>query len=196
MSAIAAPAVTATTSRGPSSRDKWIRVFVIAGRLILAGIFLFAAYSKMKPQIPVPLSLNSIQTSLSMFAMQVDSYQMLPPSQVLRLAHLLPPFEMFLGLWLLSGIAQRASTTATLLVLTGFFGLMIRTYALGLSINCGCFGTAEQVGPRKIIEDGSFFVFALLVTVGAYWLHYVRNRRAGAIAASPSSTAIASQPSV
>jgi hypothetical protein len=103
---------------------------------------------------------------------------------------------MFLGLWLLSGIAQRASTTATLLVLTGFFGLMIRTYALGLSINCGCFGTSEQVGPRKIIEDGSFFAFALLVTVGAYWLHYVRNRRAAAIAASPSSTAIQSQTSV
>src|ERR1700744_4662361 len=115
MNVIAAPAITATTSRGPSSRDKWIRIFVIVGRLILAGIFLFAAYAKMKPQIPVPWSLNSIQTSLSMFAMQVDSYQMLPPSQVLRVAHLLPPFEMFLGLWLLSGIAQRASTTATLL---------------------------------------------------------------------------------
>jgi hypothetical protein len=187
MSAIAAPAVTATSSsRGLSSRDKWIRVFVILGRLTLAGIFLFAAYAKMKPQIPVPWSLNSIQTSLSMFAMQVDSYQMLPPSQVLRVAHLLPPFEMFLGLWLLSGIAQRASTTATLLVLTGFFGLMIRTYALGLSINCGCFGTAEQVGPRKIIEDGSFFAFALLVTVGAYWLHYVRNRRAAVITSQSS----------
>src|ERR1700722_15036057 len=111
MSAIAAPHVTVTTS----ARDKWIRVFVIAGRLILAGIFLFAAYSKMKPQIPVPWSYNSIQTSLSMFAMQVDSYQMLPPSQVLRVAHFLPPFEMFLGLWLLSGIAPRFSTALTTL---------------------------------------------------------------------------------
>src|SRR5579862_517992 len=189
MSAIAGPHVTSNTS----SRDTWIRVFVIVGRLILAGIFLFAAYSKMKPQIPVPWSLSSIQTSLSMFAMQVDSYQMLPPSQVLRVAHFLPPFELFLGLWLLSGIAQRASTTTTLLVLTGFFGLMIRTYALGLSINCGCFGTAEQVGPKKIIEDGSFFAFALLVTAGAYWLHYVRNRRAAAVAASAPAAAIASQ---
>jgi hypothetical protein len=189
MNAIAAPQIAVVTS----SRDKWIRVFVIAGRLILAGIFLFAAYSKMKPQIPVPWSLSSIQTSLSMFAMQVDSYQMLPPSQVLRVAHFLPPFELFLGLWLLSGIAQRASTTTTLLVLTGFFGLMIRTYALGLSINCGCFGTAEQVGPKKIIEDGSFFAFALLVTVGAYWLHYVRNRRASAVATTAPAAAIASQ---
>jgi hypothetical protein len=109
---------------------------------------------------------------------------MLPPSQVLRVAHLLPPFEMFLGLWLLSGIAPRASTTVTLLVLTGFFALMIRTYALGLSINCGCFGTAEQVGPRKVFEDGSFFVFALLVTLGSYWLHRARSRRLAASAAA------------
>jgi hypothetical protein len=192
MNAIAAPHVTAATA----SRDKWIRVSVIAGRLVLAGIFLFAAYSKMKPQIPVPWSLSSIQTSLSMFAMQVDSYQMLPPSQVLRVAHFLPPFELFLGLWLLSGIAQRASTTTTLLVLTGFFGLMIRTYALGLSINCGCFGTAEQVGPKKIIEDGSFFAFALLVTLGAYWLRYVGTRRAAAVAASAPATSIAPQTNV
>ena len=177
MSAIAAVPVAVAT---PSSREKGVRVFVLIGRLILAGIFLFASYSKMKPQIPVPWSVNSIETSLSMFAMQVDSYQMLPPSQVLRVAHLLPPFEMFLGLWLLSGIAPRASTTVTLLVLTGFFALMIRTYALGLSINCGCFGTAEQVGPRKIFEDGSFFAFALLVTVGSYWLHRARSRRLAA----------------
>ena len=187
MNAIAAVPVAVAA---PSSREKGIRIFVIFGRLVLAGIFLFASYSKMKPQIPVPWSPNSIETSLSMFAMQVDSYQMLPPSQVLRVAHFLPPFELFLGLWLLSGIAPRASTTVTLLVLTGFFALMIRTYALGLSINCGCFGTAEQVGPRKVFEDGSFFTFALLVTVGSYWLHRARSRRlttAATPAAQPAS---------
>ena len=185
MNAIAAPIATTPASTG----EKSVRVFVLIGRLILAGIFLFASYSKMKPQIPVPWSVNSIETSLSMFAMQVDSYQMLPPSQVLRVAHLLPPFELFLGLWLLSGIAPRASTTVTLLVLTGFFGLIIRTYALGLSINCGCFGTAEQVGPRKIIEDGSFFTFALLVTVGAYWLRRARSRRLS-VASAPATSAV------
>ena len=169
-----------------ASRAKWVRTLVLIGRLVLAGIFIFAAYAKMKPQIPVPWSLTSIETSLSMFAMQVDSYQMLAPAQVLRVAHFLPPFELFLGLWLLSGIAPRSSTTLTLLVLTGFFALMIRTYALGLSINCGCFGSSEQVGPRKIFEDGSFFVFALAVMIGTFWLHHMGNRRpAGGAAVSP-----------
>jgi hypothetical protein len=165
-----------------SSRRKAVQVFVLVGRLVLAGIFLFAAYSKMKPQIPVPWSVSSVKTSLSMFAMQVDSYQMLPASQVLRVAHLLPPFELFLGMWLLSGIAVRYSALLTTLALTGFFGLMIRTYALGLAINCGCFGTSEQVGPRKVLEDGSFFAFSVALTVAAFWLHH-KSRRASVSAA-------------
>ena len=173
MSALAEPVV-----KSEARQWTWLRVFVLIGRLVLAGIFLFASYSKMKPQIPVPWSIHSIETSLSMFAMQVDSYQMLKPQQVLGVAHFLPPFELFLGLWLLSGIAQRYSTAVTTLVLTGFFALIIRTYALGLSINCGCFGTSEQVGPKKIAEDGSFFVFALAVTAGAFWLHHVKTRQA------------------
>lgn len=162
-----------------SSRRKWVGGFVLVGRLVLAGIFLFAAYSKMKPQIPVPWSASSVKTSLSLFAMQVDSYQMLPASQVLRVAHLLPPFELLLGLWLLSGVAVRYSALLTTLVLTGFFGLMIRTYALGLSINCGCFGTAEQVGPKKVFEDGSFFAFSVALTVAAFWLHHKSRQTSG-----------------
>jgi uncharacterized membrane protein YphA (DoxX/SURF4 family) len=152
------------------------RILLLIGRLALAALFLFAGYSKLKPQIPVPWSINSIKTSLSMFAMQVDSYQMLPPSQAIRVAHFLPLFECFLGLWLLSGIAVRFSTLVTTLLLTGFFALIVRTYALGLAINCGCFGSSEQVGPRKMVEDGSFLAFSLAVTIGAFWLHRWRNR--------------------
>lgn len=188
MSAVAEPIPDASRRQGG-----WVRVLVLVGRLALAAVFLFAAYAKLRPQVPGPWSLNSIETSLSMFAMQVDSYQMLAPAQVLRVAHFLPPFELFLGLWLLSGVAPRYSTTVTLLVLTGFFALMIRTYALGLSINCGCFGSSEQVGPKKIVEDGSFFAFSLAVTIGTFWLHRLRDRRAAAVEASAPSTAVSPQ---
>lgn len=164
------------------------RLFVLVGRLALAAIFLFAAYSKLKPQVAMPWSVVSVKTSLSMFAMQVDSYQLLPPAQVIRVAHFLPPFELFLGLWLLSGIALRWSSVVTSLVLAGFFALIVRTYALHLAINCGCFGTSEQVGPRKMLEDGSFLAFSLLVTIGAFWLHS-RRVHAPAAGATPGTMA-------
>jgi len=152
------------------------RIFLLIGRLALAVVFLVAAYAKLKPQIPVPWSLTSIKTSLSMFAMQVDSYQLLPPSQVIRVAHFLPLFELFLGLWLLSGIALKFSSVVSTLVLTGFFTLMVRTYALGLSINCGCFGPSEQLGPKTMLRDGSLLALCLGVTAGAFLLHR-RHRR-------------------
>ena len=174
MSAIAEPIPTTS-----DSRRKWVRILVLVGRLALAAVFLIAAYSKLKPQVPVPWSLNSIETSLSMFAMQVDSYQMLPPTQVLRVAHILPLFELLLGLWLLSGIALRFSSLVTTLVMIGFFSLMVRTYALGLSINCGCFGSSEQLGAKTLFRDGSLLALCLLVTIGAVWLHRIRTRRDG-----------------
>jgi uncharacterized membrane protein YphA (DoxX/SURF4 family) len=188
-----AAAQSVMTPAGPGAR--WPRILVLVGRLALAGVFLLAAYSKMKPQVAIPWSMNSIETSLSLFAMQVDSYQMLSPAQVLRVAHLLPPFELLLGLWLLSGVAVRFSTLTATAVLTGFFSLMVRTYALGLSINCGCFGPGEQLGVKTLLRDGSLLAVSLAVTFGAYWVHRLRTRRGIAAASRPASAEIASQES-
>jgi uncharacterized membrane protein YphA (DoxX/SURF4 family) len=102
-------------------------ILLILGRLALAGIFLFAAYAKLKPQAAMPWSGASIRTSLSMFAMQVDSYQLLPPQLVSPAAHFLPMFELFLGLWLLSGVWLRYSSLVTTLLLGAFFAMMAPT---------------------------------------------------------------------
>src|ERR1700677_4892407 len=136
-----------TTTRGSIG---W--VLLLVGRLALAGIFLFAAYAKMKPQAATGWSSGSIKTSLSMFAMQVDSYQLLPPQIVSPVAHFLPPFELFLGLWLLSGILFRYSALATTLLLCVFFAMQVRTYRMGLEINCGCFGPGERLGPKTLLH--------------------------------------------
>src|ERR1700744_5053196 len=98
-------------------RMKVARLLLIIGRLILAGIFLFAGYAKLQPQASMHWSPASVKTSLAMFAMQVDSYQMLSPAGVSFVAHALPPFEMFLGLWLLSGIALPFSSVVITLLL-------------------------------------------------------------------------------
>ena len=59
-----------------------ISILLILGRLALAAIFLLAAYAKLKPQAQMSLVRRVHQTSLSLFAMQVDSYQLLPPQLV------------------------------------------------------------------------------------------------------------------
>ena len=163
---------------------------LLAGRLALAGIFLFAANAKMKPQATMGWSGASIKTSLSMFAMQVDSYQLLPPQLVSPAAHFLPPFELFLGLWLLSGVLFRYSALMTTLLLGAFFTMMVRTYKMGLEINCGCFGPGERLGVGTLLRDGSLLALALAVTVGAF----VISRRKRANSSEPVSASAISAP--
>jgi len=166
-------------------------VLLLVGRLALAGIFLFAAYAKLKPQASMGWSIASAKTSLSMFAMQVDSYQLLPPQVVSPMAHFLPLFELFLGLWLLSGILFRYSALMTTLLLGAFFAMMVRTYRMGLEINCGCFGPGERLGVGTLLRDGSLLALAIAITVGAFAIS--RRKRAQVDAQVSSSTVSAPQ---
>ena len=50
----------------------------------------------------------------------------------------------------------------------GIFALMVRTYSLGLEINCGCFGPGEQLGKKSLLRDGSLLAFSLAVTICAF----------------------------
>jgi uncharacterized membrane protein YphA (DoxX/SURF4 family) len=147
------------------------RILLIIGRVLLAGMFIYAAYAKFEPQGSMHWSLGSVRVSLSMFAMEVDSYQLLPTWGVNLVAHLLPSFELFLGLWLLSGIALRFSGLITTLLLGGFSIGLTRAYVLGQEISCGCFGPGERIGPKRLMIEGVFLALALGVTIGAFLVH-------------------------
>ncbi len=151
------------------ARRRWGRILLIVARTALAVIFLYAAYAKMKPQPGMPWTHGSVHTSLSMFAMGVDSYQMLPPWAVSPFAHLLPPFELLLGLWLLTGFGLRISGLVSTALICAFVAAMYSAYERGLTISCGCFGAGAQIGPKDLIRDGLLFLpLALAVTIGAF----------------------------
>ena len=167
------------------ARGDFVRAFLILGRIVFAVIFLYAAYAKLKPQGTMPWSLGSVRVSLAMFGMQVDSYQLLPPWAVNAVAHLLPPFELFLGLWLLSGLGLRWASLVTTLLLAGFFTGMVRAYALGQEISCGCFGPGEQIGPKTLLRDGSLLAVAVGLTIGAF---LIRRQQKGTVTATGAPT--------
>jgi uncharacterized membrane protein YphA (DoxX/SURF4 family) len=167
-----------------SSKSQVGRILLLLARIGLAAIFLIAAYAKLRPQVPGPWSIGSIKTSLSMFAMQVDSYQLLSASAADFVAHTLPFFELFLGLWLLSGIALRMSSVVATLLLGGFYATLIRTYMKGLEINCGCFGPGERLTPKRLALEALMLVLALGVAIGAY---IFARRKPGPIQTPPAS---------
>lgn len=142
------------------------RLIIWLGRIVIAAIFIYAGLAKlirwdMHPHPPI-----GIATSL--FALQIDSYQMLPPWAVLQMARWLPWIEIAVGLLLLIGWRLRIWSTIVTLVIGGFFVAVLRAYLLHLDINCGCFAKPEPLTGLTVLRDGSLFLLAVLMTIFAF----------------------------
>src|SRR5438128_2070691 len=109
-----------------------IQRIAVALRLMLGAVFVYAAYTKLRQ-------------SWLLFALSIDSYQLLPQWAVLTVARTLPWFELGLGVLLVIGIALRATSIAASAILALFFMVMVYQYANGAGIDCGCFGVGEAL---------------------------------------------------
>jgi uncharacterized membrane protein YphA (DoxX/SURF4 family) len=128
---------------------------LLAGRLLLGAIFVVAAYMKLRaPWIEFVGSLNA--------------FEILPESALEPVARTLPWCELALGVALISGIWQRWFALIASLLLAFFFAVMVRSYAIGLKIDCGCFGPGEALGPKTLARDFSMLALAIAVTVGSF----------------------------
>jgi len=108
-----------------------------------------------------------------LFAMSIDSYQLLPPSIVEVLARTLPWFELVLGMVLIAGAWLRITSAVTSLLLLVFFSLIVRAALKGQEISCGCFGPGETISWKTMLRDGSMLAGSLFVTAMAF----MRGRR-------------------
>jgi uncharacterized membrane protein YphA (DoxX/SURF4 family) len=146
---------TLPSSARSSASSQIGSVLLLAGRVVLGGVFLYAAYTKLRHP-------------WMLFAMSVDSYQMLPEWGVTLVARVLPWLELALGALLILGIGLRYVATGASALLAGFFLLMLRSYSQGLGIDCGCFGFGEKLGVRTLLRDGALVAFSLVIMVGAF----------------------------
>lgn len=120
-------------------------------RVILGGIFAYAAWLKLRDPWAV-------------FAISIDSYQVLPFWAVEIVARGLPWFELLLGILLVAGLWRGISAPAASLLLTVFFLLMIRAMVKGMQIDCGCFGPGERLSWLTLLRDGALLASSLFVT--------------------------------
>jgi uncharacterized membrane protein YphA (DoxX/SURF4 family) len=127
--------------------------------LVLGAIFVYAAYVKLK-------------APWQLFAMSIDSYQVLPLGMAEMAAHVIPWLELALGLLLIVGIGLRISGTIAALILGTFFALMLRAYFKGMQIDCGCFGPGETISWKTLLRDGSMVADAVAMT----WLAFLQKR--------------------
>ena len=135
----------------PRNRDalSWAGLAV---RVAAAGIWLFAGAAKI-PQI-------------SGFPALVERYGILPHVLAVPFAYLLPFLEIGLGLYLLLGLFVRGTALLGTLVFAAFLIAQAHAWALGIPLDCGCFGAAVRstVGPLTMLRDFGLGVptFAML----------------------------------
>jgi uncharacterized membrane protein YphA (DoxX/SURF4 family) len=155
-----------------SSPLNFRRLVLWIGRLVLGGIFIYAGYAKLfLPNFilwPLFALRFSLSTNLANFALQVESYKLLPPPAVFFVAHTLPFAELILGLLLLIGWQLRIWASLITLIMLGFLGVVTRAYLLHMEINCGCFANPEPLTGWTVVRDSAFAVLAVLMTVFAF----------------------------
>ncbi len=148
------------------------RIIIWLGRIVLGGIFIYAGYSKLfAPNLLLQSMFTlkfSVLSNLSNFGQQVRSYHLLSEDGVSLVSHLLPPFEIVLGLLLLIGWHLRIWASLVTMILIGFLSVVTRAYVLGLEIDCGCFGKPEPLTGWTIIRDSALLLLAVAMTVFAY----------------------------
>jgi uncharacterized membrane protein YphA (DoxX/SURF4 family) len=140
------------------------------GRLAVGGILIYAGYAK-------------IQMPWLQFAAQIEAYKLswLSPDAIVFIAKMLPWFEVALGAALILGFGLRWFGALASALLLFFFLILVRSYALGMDIDCGCFGPGDKLTWKSLVRDGAILAVALGVTWGAF----LQSRKRRAPSAAP-----------
>jgi len=130
------------------------RALLVSFRLIVAGMFLFAAL----PKLLDPVS----------FARDIDNYRMVPDALIGPLALMLPVAEILIGAALVSGVYARGAALVAGAMLLGFAAGMIQAIARGINLDCGCFGqfAEAQVSWWTVARNLVLFALSLAVAAG------------------------------
>jgi uncharacterized membrane protein YphA (DoxX/SURF4 family) len=148
-----------------------IRRAALTLRVLLGAVFIYAAYTKLRQ-------------SWLLFALSIDSYQLLPEWAVFTLARTLPALELVLGVLLVAGVWLRYLSVVAAAILALFFSVMIVSYFRGAGIDCGCFGVGEPLSLKTLVRDGVLLLAALTLVVLA------RAQRLTTTAARPEGEAL------
>jgi uncharacterized membrane protein YphA (DoxX/SURF4 family) len=133
------------------------RWLLIAGRLIIAVIFLYAGYEK-------------VREPWLQFAISVESFKLAPENWLEPIARILPWCEIALGIALLTGIFARWFSLIATGLLAFFLFIGIRASVKGLVVDCGCFGAGHSgaIDAEWFAEHIAMLALGLAVLAGEF----------------------------
>lgn len=133
---------------------------VISSRceVILAGLFLWAAFNKLRPPNgPV------------LFSDSIHAFKLGLPDVLVKLSvGVVPWVETIAAVLLFLGIWKRGAAIVLSALLVVFLVLIVQALARGLAVECGCFGKLSPfcppvVGPCNIIQNAVLLGMGLII---------------------------------
>ena len=125
-------------------------------RLVIAGVFLFAAIPKLRDPVA--------------FADSIRNYQMVSDSWASMLALFLPMLELIVAVCLIIPFTRRGAAIVSAGMLLMFCFVIGQAMYRGIDIDCGCFGAAQKARADwpGLVRNILLFVCALLVFIDPY----------------------------
>jgi uncharacterized membrane protein YphA (DoxX/SURF4 family) len=112
------------------------------------------------------------------FMAQMESFNILDYFMIFTIAHVLPMIEIICGILLLT-MKYTCSASVILILLSGVFILVLTTLkAMGLEVDCGCFGDWKFLGgySSHITFDIAIIVFLVAHTVRSAKLQFLLEK--------------------
>ncbi len=113
-------------------------------RILLGFVFIYAGAEK----ISDPAG----------FSTSIANYRLLPIFMINFFAITIPWIEIVAGSMLILGISVKENAAIITAMLSVFIIAIGISLIRGLDIECGCFGTGNQIGIQKIIENSFMFI--------------------------------------
>ncbi|CAG0975521.1 thiosulfate dehydrogenase [quinone] large subunit [Phycisphaerales bacterium] len=123
-------------------------------RLLLGGLFLFAAYVKLRNPV--------------IFRQGVDAFKILPEHLSILAAYVVPWTELVAGVLLVLGLWARSAALVIGTMLVAFIAAMVSVLYRGIDAHCSCFGKFEipcegPVGWCHLVRNGVLVGLAVIV---------------------------------
>ena len=133
-----------------------MRLLLILFRLIVGGVFIWAALAKI-PQA------GELAKSMAQF-------KLVPPALILPFSYFLPWLELFCGAALIAGVWLRSAAIWANALLVVFSLALVANLIRGIEADCGCFGETKVAGGSwgTLIKNLVLLPLGLTIMV-KYW---------------------------
>lgn len=147
-------------------RSKKLSVVLLVLRALLGGLFVYSAFSKLKP----PDATNPMSDPIGYFSISVKAFDVLPPQLIGAATFTIPWVELICGVMLVLGLWTRPASAVLVGLIGSFMWVINGALTSGnIDLDCGCFGgsalfcSETGLSTCHLWQDGAMLGIAIVL---------------------------------